>query len=140
MFPSQTRLGRGFWRAVGEVVKSNAAMDFLSSTRSDPVYHFDSERVDSAIVMLRQFWAQTLLSARAKEYQSARHSLGQLFHSLQVHSGTATKTRTTKDHFDTTDNKTKESTSEDFALEKKCYIPTNGGDANSTLKLCNINK
>ncbi|XP_041797276.1 von Willebrand factor A domain-containing protein 7 [Chelmon rostratus] len=79
----QTRLGRGFWRAVGEVVKSNAAMDFLSSTRSDPVYHFDSERVDSAMAMLRQFWAQTLLSVRAKEYQSARHSLGQLFHSLQ---------------------------------------------------------
>ncbi|XP_029301797.1 von Willebrand factor A domain-containing protein 7 [Cottoperca gobio] len=79
----QTRLGRGFWRAVGEVVKSNAAMDFLSSTRSDPVYHFDSERVDSAMEMLRQFWAQTLLSVRAKEYQSARHSLGQLFHSLQ---------------------------------------------------------
>ncbi|XP_039987366.1 von Willebrand factor A domain-containing protein 7 [Xiphias gladius] len=79
----QTRLGRGFWRAVGEVVKSNAAMDFLSSTRSDPVYHFDSERVDSAMVVLRQFWTQTLLSVRAKEYQSARHSLGQLFHSLQ---------------------------------------------------------
>ncbi|XP_068568500.1 von Willebrand factor A domain-containing protein 7 [Cebidichthys violaceus] len=79
----ETRLGRGFWRAVGEVVKSNAAMDFLSSTRSDPVYHFDSERVDSSMGMLRQFWAQILLSVRAKEYQSARHSLGQLFHSLQ---------------------------------------------------------
>ncbi|XP_060929226.1 von Willebrand factor A domain-containing protein 7 [Limanda limanda] len=79
----QTGLGRGFWRALGEVVKSNAAMDFLSSTRSDPVYHFDSERVDSATLMLRQFWAQTLLSVRAKQYQSARHSLGQLFHSLQ---------------------------------------------------------
>ncbi|KAM9853613.1 LOW QUALITY PROTEIN: von Willebrand factor A domain-containing protein 7 [Aulostomus maculatus] len=79
----QSRLGRGFWRAVGEVVKSNAAMDFLSSTRSDPVYHFDSERVDSAMLMLRQFWAHTLLSVRASEYQSARHSLGQLLHSLQ---------------------------------------------------------
>ncbi|XP_078102749.1 von Willebrand factor A domain-containing protein 7 [Sander vitreus] len=79
----QTKLGRGFWRAVGEVVKSNADMDFLSSTRSNPVYHFDSERVDSAMGMLRQIWAQTLLSVRAKEYQSARHSLGQLFHSLQ---------------------------------------------------------
>ena len=87
LYPSQIRLGRGFWRAVGEVVKSNAEMDFLSSTRSDPVYHFDSERVDSAMGMLRQFWAQTLLSVRAKEYQSARHSLGQLFHSLQVHRG-----------------------------------------------------
>lgn len=85
LYPSQTRLGRGFWRAVGEVVKSNAAMDFLSNTKSDPVYHFDSERVDSAMAMLRQFWAHTLLSVRANEYQSARHSLGQLFHSLQVH-------------------------------------------------------
>uniref|UniRef100_A0A3B4X5W7 von Willebrand factor A domain containing 7 n=1 Tax=Seriola lalandi dorsalis TaxID=1841481 RepID=A0A3B4X5W7_SERLL len=78
-----TRLGRGFWRAVGEVVKSNAAMDFLISTRSDPVYHFDSERVDSAMVMLQQLWAQTLRSVQAEEYQSAHHSLGQLFHSLQ---------------------------------------------------------
>uniref|UniRef100_A0A3P8UVC1 von Willebrand factor A domain containing 7 n=1 Tax=Cynoglossus semilaevis TaxID=244447 RepID=A0A3P8UVC1_CYNSE len=76
-------LGRSFWRAVGEVVRSNAAMDFLSSTRSDPVYHFDSERVESAVELLRQFWTHTLLSIRAKEYQSARRSLGQLFHSLQ---------------------------------------------------------
>lgn len=83
---SQTRLGRGFWRAVREVVKSNAAMDSLNSTKLDPVYHFDSERVDSAMLMLRQTWAQTLLSARAKEYQSARQSLGQLLHSLQVQS------------------------------------------------------
>ncbi|CAB1348151.1 unnamed protein product, partial [Coregonus sp. 'balchen'] len=79
----QAGLGRGFWHAVGEVVRSNAAMDFLSSTRSDPVYHFDSERVEEAMAMLRQFWAQTLLSAQAKEYQGARHSLGQLLHSLQ---------------------------------------------------------
>ncbi|CAI5693976.1 unnamed protein product [Oreochromis niloticus] len=33
--------------------------------------------------MLRRFWTHTVLSVRAKEYQSARHSLGQLFHSLQ---------------------------------------------------------
>ncbi|XP_030599361.1 von Willebrand factor A domain-containing protein 7 [Archocentrus centrarchus] len=79
----QIRLDRGFWRAVGEVVKSNAAMDFRSSTRSDPVYHFDSERIEDATVMLRQFWTNTVLSVRAKEYQSARRSLGQLFHSLQ---------------------------------------------------------
>ncbi|KAM6933742.1 von Willebrand factor A domain-containing protein 7 [Xenentodon cancila] len=79
----ETRLSRGFWRAVADVVSSNAAMDFLSSTRSDPVYHFDSERVEGAIVMLREFWTQTVLSVRAKEYQSARYSLGQLLHSLQ---------------------------------------------------------
>ncbi|XP_035240285.1 von Willebrand factor A domain-containing protein 7 [Anguilla anguilla] len=76
-------LGRGFWRAVGEVAQANAAMDFLSSTRSDPVYHFDSERVEGAADMLRQFWLQTLLSIRARDYQGARHSLGRLFHSLQ---------------------------------------------------------
>ncbi|XP_061639296.1 von Willebrand factor A domain-containing protein 7 isoform X2 [Phyllopteryx taeniolatus] len=79
----KTRLGRGFWRAVGEVVHSNAEMDFLSTTRSDPVYHFDSERVDSAAAMLRRFWAHTLLSVRANEHQSALQSLGRLFHSLQ---------------------------------------------------------
>jgi len=81
---AQRQLGRGFWSAVGEVVKSNAAMDFLSATRSNPVYHFDSERVDEATAMLRQAWSRTLLSARAGEHQSARRSLGQLFHSLQV--------------------------------------------------------
>ncbi|XP_047449813.1 von Willebrand factor A domain-containing protein 7 isoform X2 [Mugil cephalus] len=42
-----------------------------------------TERVDSAMAMLRQFWTQAVLSIRAKEYQSARKSLGQLFHSLQ---------------------------------------------------------
>ncbi|XP_051580418.1 von Willebrand factor A domain-containing protein 7-like [Myxocyprinus asiaticus] len=78
-----TGLGRGFWHAVGEVASANAAMDFLSSTRSDPVYHFDSERVEGATEMLREFWSQTLLLTRTKEYQGARNSLGQLFHSLQ---------------------------------------------------------
>ncbi|KAG9342175.1 hypothetical protein JZ751_017175 [Albula glossodonta] len=58
-------------------------MDFLSSTRSDPVYHFDSERVEEAVDMLQQFWAQTLLSVRSRDNQGARRSLGCLFHSLQ---------------------------------------------------------
>lgn len=79
-----TGLGRGFWHAVGEVASANAAMDFLSATRSDPVYHFDSERVEGATQMLREFWGQTVLLTRTKEYQGARRSLGQLFHSLQV--------------------------------------------------------
>ncbi|KAA8593842.1 hypothetical protein FQN60_004676 [Etheostoma spectabile] len=61
---------------LGEVVKSNAAMDFLSSTRSNPVYHFDSDHVDSAMGMLRQLWTQTLLSVRAKEYQRCSSQLG----------------------------------------------------------------
>lgn len=71
-----------------EVVTSNANMDFLSSTRSDPVYHFDSEQVDGSIKMLRQLWSQTVLSVHAKEYKSARCRLGQLFHSLQVNTNT----------------------------------------------------
>ncbi|KAG7470601.1 hypothetical protein MATL_G00115630 [Megalops atlanticus] len=79
----EAELGRGFWRAVREVVQSNAAMDFLSTTRSDPVYHFDSECIEGAIEMLRESWSQTLLSARAREYQGARVSLGRLLHSLQ---------------------------------------------------------
>ncbi|XP_052438590.1 von Willebrand factor A domain-containing protein 7 [Carassius gibelio] len=78
-----TGLGRGFWHAVGEVASANAEMDFLSSTCSDPVYHFDSERVEGATQMLREFWDQTVLLTQAKEYQGARRSLGQLFHSLQ---------------------------------------------------------
>ncbi|CAM4577668.1 unnamed protein product [Leuciscus chuanchicus] len=78
-----TGLGRGFWHAVGEVASANAAMDFLSATRSDPVYHFDSESVEGATQMLREFWRQTVLLTRTKEYQGARRSLGQLFHSLQ---------------------------------------------------------
>ncbi|XP_061072170.1 von Willebrand factor A domain-containing protein 7 isoform X2 [Conger conger] len=76
-------LDRGFWRAVAEVVWANAAMDFLSATRSDPVYHFDSERVEGAADSLRLLWSQTLLSVGARDYQGARRCLGQLFHSLQ---------------------------------------------------------
>ncbi|XP_072550642.1 von Willebrand factor A domain-containing protein 7 [Salminus brasiliensis] len=82
-FDSEAGLGRAFWQAVHEVVSANADMDFLSSTRSDPVYHFDSERVEGATEMLRDFWKQTVLLTQKKEYQAARHSLGQLFHSLQ---------------------------------------------------------
>ncbi|XP_043119942.1 von Willebrand factor A domain-containing protein 7 [Puntigrus tetrazona] len=78
-----TGLGRGFWHAVGEVASANSEMDFLSSTCSDPVYHFDSERVEGATQILRELWSQTVLQTQAKEYQGARHSLGQLFHSLQ---------------------------------------------------------
>ncbi|XP_018603910.2 von Willebrand factor A domain-containing protein 7 [Scleropages formosus] len=81
--PQQTVLGRGFWHAVGEVVRANANVDFWSTTRSDPEYHFDSERVEGATAKLREFWNQTLSSIRNKEYQGARKSLGQLLHSLQ---------------------------------------------------------
>lgn len=79
-----TGLGRGFWHAVGEVARANADMDFLSTMRSDPVYHFDSESVEGATQMLREFWSQTVLLTQSKDYQGARRNLGQLFHSLQV--------------------------------------------------------
>ncbi|KAF5905479.1 von Willebrand factor A domain-containing protein 7-like, partial [Clarias magur] len=76
-------LGRAFWKSMGEVVNANAAMDFLSSTRSDPVYHFDSERVEGSIEMMRNFWKQVLLLAQKKDYQGARYIMGQLLHGLQ---------------------------------------------------------
>ncbi|KAM4742986.1 von Willebrand factor A domain-containing protein 7 isoform 1-T5 [Anableps anableps] len=79
----EIHLSRVFWRAVRDVVNSNTNMDFLSSTRSDPIYHFDSERLDGSIALLREFWTQIVLSVQAKEYERARYSLGQLFHSLQ---------------------------------------------------------
>ncbi|KAI4896696.1 hypothetical protein NFI96_016086 [Prochilodus magdalenae] len=79
----QASLGRAFWQAVGEVVNANADMDFLSSTYSDPVYHFDSERVEEATEMLRHFWNQTVSHTQMKNYGRARASLGQLLHSLQ---------------------------------------------------------
>ncbi|MGH0137953.1 UNVERIFIED_CONTAM: hypothetical protein FKN15_030380 [Acipenser sinensis] len=37
-----------YQQAVSEIVQANAAMDFLSSTRSDPLLHFDSERLKEA--------------------------------------------------------------------------------------------
>lgn len=80
----QAGLGRGFRHAVSEVVRANSNMDFGSATKSDPIYHFDAERVDAAMEMLREFWNQSVLLAKAKEYQGARQNLGQLLHSLQV--------------------------------------------------------
>lgn len=70
---------------MGEVVSANAEMDFLSATRSDPVYHFDSERVEGSIEMMRDFWKQVVLLTQKKDYQGARYILGQLLHGLQVH-------------------------------------------------------
>uniref|UniRef100_A0A4W4HHR2 von Willebrand factor A domain containing 7 n=1 Tax=Electrophorus electricus TaxID=8005 RepID=A0A4W4HHR2_ELEEL len=81
--PAQVGLGRGFWRSVADVVRANADVDFGSTTRADPAYHFDSERVDESTQVLREFWKQTLLLAQEKEHQQARRSLGRLLHTLQ---------------------------------------------------------
>ncbi|KAK2847874.1 hypothetical protein Q7C36_009556 [Tachysurus vachellii] len=79
----QVDLGRAFWKSVSEVVSANAEMDFLSSTRSDPVYHFDSEKVEESTAMIRDFWKQAVLLTQKKDYQGARYILGQLLHGLQ---------------------------------------------------------
>ncbi|XP_027017087.2 von Willebrand factor A domain-containing protein 7 isoform X1 [Tachysurus fulvidraco] len=79
----QVDLGRAFWKSVSEVVSANAEMDFLSSTRSDPVYHFDSEKVEESTAMLRDFWKQAVLLTQKKDYQGARYILGQVLHGLQ---------------------------------------------------------
>lgn len=75
-----------------DVVISNSEMDSKRATKFDPVYHFDSEQVDSSITMLQEFWNRIVLSIQAEQYESARHALGQLFHSIQVNteSGSAT--------------------------------------------------
>lgn len=90
----QGGLGRGYWHAVTEVVRANSDMDLSSATNSDPIYHFDAERVDAAMEMLREFWNQSVLLAKAKEYQGARQNLGQLLHSLQVKDGYASSVDT----------------------------------------------
>ncbi|TSK38357.1 von Willebrand factor A domain-containing protein 7 [Bagarius yarrelli] len=79
----QVELGRAFWKSMAEVVSANAEMDFLSSTRSDPVYHFDSERVEESTEMIRNFWKQAVLLTQEKDYREARYILGQLLHGLQ---------------------------------------------------------
>uniref|UniRef100_A0A3Q2G1W4 von Willebrand factor A domain containing 7 n=1 Tax=Cyprinodon variegatus TaxID=28743 RepID=A0A3Q2G1W4_CYPVA len=79
----EIRLDCAFWRAVRDVVISNSEMDSKRATKFDPVYHFDSEQVDSSITMLQEFWNRIVLSIQAEQYDSARHALGQLFHSIQ---------------------------------------------------------
>ncbi|XP_015196502.2 von Willebrand factor A domain-containing protein 7 isoform X1 [Lepisosteus oculatus] len=74
---------KAFWQAVSEVVRANAHMDFRSEMQSNPVYHFDSERIQGARDLLRWRWIQTLDSIRARDYQGAREGLGYLLHSLQ---------------------------------------------------------
>ncbi|MBN3319139.1 VWA7 protein, partial [Atractosteus spatula] len=74
---------KAFWQAVGEVVRANAHMDFRSEMQSNPIYHFDSERIQGARDFLRWRWIQTLDSITARDYQGAREGLGYLLHSLQ---------------------------------------------------------
>ncbi|RXM32771.1 von Willebrand factor A domain-containing protein 7 [Acipenser ruthenus] len=72
-----------YQQAVSEIVQANAAMDFLSSTRSDPQLHFDSERLKEASAMLQSIRHLAVQSLQAGDESGARHRLGSLLHSLQ---------------------------------------------------------
>ncbi|XP_066473596.1 von Willebrand factor A domain-containing protein 7 isoform X2 [Tiliqua scincoides] len=72
-----------FRGAIAQVANANAAMDFLNTTRDDPVLHFDSELIHSANAWLLQARKEVLQAVRSEQYSIARVRLGQLLHSLQ---------------------------------------------------------
>ncbi|XP_053154736.1 von Willebrand factor A domain-containing protein 7 isoform X2 [Hemicordylus capensis] len=72
-----------FRGAIAQVANANAAMDFLNTTRDDPVLHFDSELIHSANAWLLQARKEVLQAVRSEQYSIARERLGQLLHSLQ---------------------------------------------------------
>ncbi|XP_007445014.2 von Willebrand factor A domain-containing protein 7-like, partial [Python bivittatus] len=72
-----------FRAAIAEVANANAAMDFVNTTRDDPVFHFDSELIHSTNARLLQVRKEVLQAVRSEQYGIARKMLGQLLHSLQ---------------------------------------------------------
>ncbi|KAL8213063.1 UNVERIFIED_CONTAM: hypothetical protein K2H54_060492 [Gekko kuhli] len=72
-----------FRGAIAQVASANAAMDFLNTTRDDPVLHFDSELIHSANAWLLQARKEVLQAVRSEQYDIAREKLGQLLHTLQ---------------------------------------------------------
>ncbi|XP_063147361.1 von Willebrand factor A domain-containing protein 7 isoform X2 [Candoia aspera] len=72
-----------FRGAIAEVANANAAMDFVNTTRDDPVFHFDSELISSTNAWLLQVRKEILQAVRSEQYGIARKKLGQLLHSLQ---------------------------------------------------------
>ncbi|XP_077186946.1 von Willebrand factor A domain-containing protein 7 isoform X2 [Paroedura picta] len=72
-----------FRGAIAQVANANAAMDFLNTTRDDPVLHFDSELIHSANAWLLQAHKEVLQAVRSEQYAIAREKLGQLLHTLQ---------------------------------------------------------
>uniref|UniRef100_A0ACB8EG84 Uncharacterized protein n=1 Tax=Sphaerodactylus townsendi TaxID=933632 RepID=A0ACB8EG84_9SAUR len=72
-----------FRGAIAQVANANAAMDFLNTTRDDPVLHFDSELIHSANAWLLQTRKEVLQAVRSEQYGIAREKLGQLLHTLQ---------------------------------------------------------
>ncbi|XP_028656080.2 von Willebrand factor A domain-containing protein 7 isoform X2 [Erpetoichthys calabaricus] len=74
---------KNYWHAVNEIVRANAAMDFVSSTRSNPILHFDSERIQEANDLLFKSRKQIIDSIQAGDFKGAREKLGRVLHSLQ---------------------------------------------------------
>ncbi|KAG2468866.1 SYVC ligase, partial [Polypterus senegalus] len=74
---------KNYWHAVNEIVRANAAMDFISSTRSNPILHFDSERIQEANDLLFKSRKQIIDSIQAGDFKGAREKLGRVLHSLQ---------------------------------------------------------
>ncbi|XP_061475252.1 von Willebrand factor A domain-containing protein 7 isoform X2 [Rhineura floridana] len=72
-----------FRGAVAQVANANAAMDFINTTRDDPVLHFDSELIRSTNAWLLQTRKELLQAVSSEQYVIARDKLGQLFHTLQ---------------------------------------------------------
>ncbi|XP_060095116.1 von Willebrand factor A domain-containing protein 7 isoform X2 [Heteronotia binoei] len=72
-----------FRGAIAQVTNANAAMDFLNTTRDDPVLHFDSELIHSANAWLLQARKEVLQAVHSEQYGIAREKLGQLLHTLQ---------------------------------------------------------
>uniref|UniRef100_A0ABM5FIH7 von Willebrand factor A domain-containing protein 7 n=1 Tax=Pogona vitticeps TaxID=103695 RepID=A0ABM5FIH7_9SAUR len=72
-----------FCGAMAQVGNANAAMDFDSATRNNPVLHFDSELIYSSNAWLLQARKEILQAVRSEQYSIARVKLGQLLHSLQ---------------------------------------------------------
>ncbi|KAM4641217.1 LOW QUALITY PROTEIN: von Willebrand factor A domain-containing protein 7, partial [Discoglossus pictus] len=76
-------VSRQFRDSLRQIVSSNANMDFLSGTRSDPLCHFDSESLMQGNRRLLDARQEMLGTLMARTYEGGTERLGQMLHSLQ---------------------------------------------------------
>nr|KAF6276827.1 von Willebrand factor A domain containing 7 [Myotis myotis] len=74
---------RRFRAALGEVSRANAAQDFLPTSRNDPDWHFDAERLGQGRTRLVGALREALVAAQAGDHALARQRLGAALHALQ---------------------------------------------------------
>ncbi|XP_006772921.2 PREDICTED: von Willebrand factor A domain-containing protein 7 [Myotis davidii] len=74
---------RRFRAALGEVSRANAAQDFLPTSRNDPDWHFDAERLGQGRTRLVGALREALGAAQAGDHALARQRLGAALHALQ---------------------------------------------------------